>query len=198
MHKTKRALINAVLQIMDGVPSTPVSMADVLEATGLTSGAVYYHFDDFPDVIDHALVDIYSSYTQNGIAGLAEIISQSSSVDEAKDALAKLIQVRHGDTQAKLRAAVAWIAAQATFQPSLQEKLGPAQLEMTKQISATISAGQDKGLVRKNRDPYALAVFIQAYALGRIIDDLAGRQMHSQAWTDLVAALVSEFMLVEA
>lgn len=197
MHKTKRALIDSVLKIMDGVPSTTVSMAEVLEDTGLTSGAVYYHFDDFPDVIDHALIDIYSSYTTTGIAGLAEIISQSSTIDEAKSSLAQLIGARHGDAQTKLRAAVAWIAAQATFQPSLQQKLGPAQSEMTALIAETITAGQVKGLVRKNLDPYALAVFIQAYALGRIIDDLAGRQMDSNSWTQLVFDMVSEFMLTE-
>ena len=198
MHKTKRALIDTVLTLMDGVPSTPVTMLDVLTTSGYTSGALYYHFEDFPDLIEHALVDIYSSYTTSGIAGLAEIISSSQTSTDAKRSLTSLIQARHGDNQAKLRAAVAWIAAQATFQPTLQEKLGPAQLEMTQKISDTISAGQTKGIVKLNRDPYALAVFIQAYALGRIVDDLAGKQMESRTWSQLIIDMVSEFILEES
>ena len=197
MHKTKRALIDTVLQLMDGIPSTPVTLQDVLTTSGLTSGALYYHFEDFPDLIDHALIDIYSSYTTSGISGLAEIIANSSSVEEAKVALATLIQVRHSDSQAKIRAAVAWIAAQATFQPSLQQKLGPAQLEMTEKIADVILSGQQKGLVNTQRDPYALAVFIQAYALGRIVDDLAGKQMDGSKWYELIFSMVTEFMLVE-
>ena len=197
MHKTKKALIDTVLKLMDGVPSTPVTMLDVLSSSGFTSGALYYHFDDFPDLIEHALVEIYSSYTTSGIAGLAEIISASSSVSEAKVAIANLIEARHGPSQAKLRAAVAWIAAQATFQPTLQAKLGPAQREMTEKISSTISAGQSKGLVKSDHDPFSLAVFIQAYALGRIVDDLAGSQMDVKKWNHLIKEMVSEFILAE-
>jgi AcrR family transcriptional regulator len=195
MHKTKRALIDTVLQLLDGDPTVEVSMNEVLHASGITSGSLYYHFSDFPDLIDHALVEIFSNHTRAGIAGLAETIAQSQSGEEALASLAPLIDSRHQHGQAKARAALAWIAAQATLRPKLKEKLGPAQSEMTRKISVLIAEGQEKGLVRKELDPQVTAVFVQSYALGRIVDDLAGNEMDVEAWTRFIKQMVKESIL---
>ena len=197
MHKTKRALIDTVLQLMDGDPTVSVTMHEVLQTSSLTSGALYYHFSDFPDLIDHALVEIFTAHTREGIAGLAEIITKARTPDEAKSTLSPLIETRHQSGEVRGRASLAWIAAQATLRPKLKEKLGPAQSEMTLNITELISAGQAKGLVRKELDPLVTAVFIQSYALGRIVDDLAGNQMDPKTWTQFIKQMVAESILCQ-
>ena len=195
MHKTKRALIDTVLRLMDGDPTVVVTMLEVLDSANITSGSMYYHFDDFQDLIDHALIELYTRYTEAGITGLAEIFAQSRTSSEVRTALGSLIKQRHDNGKSKDRAAISWIAAQATLQPKLQEKLGPAQLQMTQSISEVVKAGQEKGFVKTELDPVVIAVFVQAYALGRIVDDLAGNIMDSAAWTTFIKDMVRDSIL---
>ena len=51
MHKTKKALIDTVITLMDGNPSADVTIQQVLDASQTTSGSLYYHFKDFEDLI---------------------------------------------------------------------------------------------------------------------------------------------------
>lgn len=182
---------------MDGDPSKVVPMQTVLEKAKLTSGSLYYHFEDFQDLIDHALVERYTAFTRMGMSGLSSIFDASHSVADVRSALTPLIETRHSEEQRKTRVAVAWIAAQAAVRPDLQKKLLPAQLELTNTISDLIRQGQDRGFVRTELDPEVIAVFLQAYALGRIVDDLAGNIMDSKAWVRFIEAMVSASILAD-
>ena len=180
---------------MNGDPSVTVTIQDVLKHTGLTTGAIYYHFADFQDLLDHAYIEVYTGFTAAGIQGLAEAVAESSTVDELRRSLKPVIASRHHSDQWKTRAALAWITAQATFRPSLGEKLAPAQRQLTQGIVETVTVAQQKGLVQSGLDPQVIAVFLQAYALGRIVDDLAGGEMDSARWASFIAHMVNAAIL---
>ena len=195
IHKTKRALIDTVITLMDGNPSADIAIQQVLEASRITSGSLYYHFSDFEDLIDHALVDMYGQFAEDVATRLRAILGVSNSAQEMNTNLSPTIDQRHLPDLAAMRSARTWIAAQATLRSSLGEKLAPEQQRVTQEVADIISEAQSRGIAKPELDAYVVAVFIQSYALGRIVDDLAGNLMSGENWTHFIKHMVATSIL---
>lgn len=195
MHKTKRALIDTVIELMHGDPSADVTLQQVLASSKITSGSLYYHFNDFQDLVDHALVDMYGQFAEDVSARLRVVLGMSATASEMNSNLIPTIDARHLPDLAAMRSARTWIAAQATLRPSLGDKLAPEQQRVTQEIADIIIEAQGRGIAQKDIDPYVVAVFIQSYALGRIVDDLAGGVMNGENWTNFIKHMVATSIL---
>jgi hypothetical protein len=65
-------------------------------------------------------------------------------------------------------------------------------------MSDIVREGQEKGWVSKTFDAKTIAVFMQAYTLGRVIDDVASKDQHidSEDWNDVVNAAVKSLLSI--
>ena len=184
-----------VLELMDGDPSAPVALQDVLTRLKMTSGILYYHFADFPSLLEEAMVEMYLQLLYVGTQGILKAIGISDSATSFEENLRSVTDAAHRAGDAKLRSARAWIAAQATLRPSLGAKIAKAQEASNHELAEIIRKGQEKGLVRVEIDPLVVAVFLQAYQLGRIVDDLAGGQMDNENWKSFVRLMISQTII---
>jgi AcrR family transcriptional regulator len=195
MHKTKRALIDTVITLMDGNPSADITIQQVLTTSGITSGSLYYHFSDFQELIDYALADLYGQFADDIRLRLIYIIGSSNTAKETFEKLSPAIDDRHIPDFSAVRSARAWIAAQATLRPSLGEKLREEQARVTQEIAELIADAQARGIAQEGLDPYVVAVFIEAYTMGRIVDDLAGSPMNEFHWAEFIKHMVTKSLL---
>lgn len=69
------------------------------------------------------------------------------------------------------------------------------QQRLTDSLTDLIREAQSKGLYRKDFTPRALAVFIQSYSLGKIIDDVAISQVEESEWNNLVNLIIEKVYL---
>ena len=51
-HPTKEALIDAVLELLQSEHLVEVTSEEVLEKSGISKGSLYYHFEDFSDLLE--------------------------------------------------------------------------------------------------------------------------------------------------
>jgi hypothetical protein len=51
--------------------------------------------------------------------------------------------------------------------------------------------------VRTDVDPRAIAILIQAYTLGRIIDDVVDRKVDPDSWIDVIDRIADIFLVEE-
>lgn len=195
MHKTKKALIDTVIELMDGNPAADVTLQQVLAASQITSGSLYYHFSDFQDLIDQAHVVMYGDFADDIAVRLTTIVGKSDNASQTFEKLSPAMDDRHIPDFSALRSARAWIAAQATLRPSLGEKLADEQRRVTQEIADIIADAQARGIAQTGFDPYVIAVFIEAYTMGRIVDDLAGAPMDEVEWTRFLKHVVTRSIL---
>lgn len=195
MHKTKKALIDTVIALMDGNPSADITIQQVLKTSGITSGSLYYHFSDFQELIDFALADLYGQFADDIRVRLIYIIGSSNSAQETFEKLSPAIDDRHIPDFSAVRSARAWIAAQATLRPSLGEKLRAEQARVTQEIADLIADAQARGIAQEGLDPYVVAVFIEAYTMGRIVDDLAGSPMNAHHWAEFIKHMITKSIM---
>jgi len=195
MHKTKKALIDAAISLMDGNPAADITIQQVLDVSKITSGSLYYHFNDFQDLIDHAHVVMYGDFADDIALRLSAIVGKSENATETFEKLSPAMDERHIPDYSSLRSARAWIAGQATLRPSLGEKLANEQRRVTQEISEIIAEAQSRGIAQTGFDPYVIAVFIEAYTMGRIVDDVAGSPMDEHEWTRFLKHVVTRSIL---
>lgn len=195
MHKTKKALIDTAIELMEGNPAADVTLQQVLAASKITSGSLYYHFSDFQDLIDQAHVKMYGDFADDIAVRLTTIVGKSDNAAQTFEKLSPAMDDRHIPDFSKLRSARAWIAAQATLRPSLGEKLADEQQRVTEEIAEIIADAQARGIAQTGFDPYVIAVFIEAYTMGRIVDDLAGAPMDEVEWTRFLKHVVTKSIL---
>jgi hypothetical protein len=53
----------------------------------------------------------------------------------------------------------------------------------------------EKGWFRKDLHPRALAVFIQAYTLGKLVDDFSPNRVSEEDWNSLIDGIVGNYFL---
>jgi hypothetical protein len=64
---------------------------------------------------------------------------------------------------------------------------------VTEEITEAIAVAQHKGWVRPELNPRAVATFLQAYSLGRAVDDVAETQVPNEDWLALIDIVLRSF-----
>lgn len=184
---TKDRLVKVVLELSEDQPIDEIKVEEVLGASGISTGSLYHHFEDFGHLIETAMVERYLELLRSG-----ELFIQSA-LDEAKDLedlKARVAVV--GGMYAKLntpeaRFERARILARSEKHERLRRALGEAQQEFTDSLTGMFERAQrESGWINPDLDPRAIAVFIQAYTFGRLIDDITPNPMDQEDWMTLV------------
>lgn len=195
LHPTARKLVDTVSVLLETQQPHDIGIEQVLRESGVSSGSLYHHFKDFSDLMDHALVEQYAQLARVQTAALAQVLDASASVDDLERNLHELIRQTHAKGMAPARAVRANIVSQAAVRPGLRELLAVEQDNLTGGIADVITQGQAKGWLWPDLDPRVLATFIQAYSLGRIVDDIADPGVDNDAWVGLIQRVVSSWLV---
>jgi hypothetical protein len=67
--------------------------------------------------------------------------------------------------------------------------LSVEQERLTNTLVDAVEVAKEKGWIRKDLDSRAIAVFLQAYTLGRAVDDVAITKVEPEAWNTLIRAV---------
>jgi AcrR family transcriptional regulator len=189
-HPTRVMLIDlAVAQLEDRLPEE-VTVDAIVTASGLTKGAVYHHFSDFSELIEIALVVRFARYVDASIAALSAVATSAGSREEVLAGMAVVTAETQRQDRKSIRFARAHVLTLASANQRLAEALDVEQLRLTDALTDLIAGAQQRGWFNGDFDPRAAAVLIQAYTLGRIVDDITTRPVDPVAWERLILRLI--------
>ena len=195
LHPTRQRLLDTALALLDLHHPDALLVDMVLKQSGVSKGSLYHHFEDFADLVETALVSMFASSVDRNSAALKSVIERSVDKEEFVRGLA---QVTH-DTQASDMRAVrfrrARLLTMSEARPRLMRKMSIEQARLTKNYTDLFEECQKKGWMNKDFNPQAAAVFIQAYTIGKIVDDVTTEPMDPDAWDSLIMKIVTKVML---
>lgn len=187
VHPTRTLIVEAAATIMKSRGVSALHIDDVLAATELTRGALYHHFDNVDDLRESALVHTFSEGIEINIRFVRGVLATAKTFDEFRrgilEANVLYTQNRRLRGVRKLRAHAMAIAEPGT---KMAADLAAEQERLTEEYHAVITEAQSRGWVRGSLEPRALAVFIQAYSFGAIVDDVSGKHVAVDSWTAII------------
>ena len=186
LHPTKRALIVTVLDQLKTAKPSEITSESVLDKSGISKGSLYHHFEDFDDLIETAQVIRYAAYVDQSIHLLTKVFQTAKNRDEMVTELKKITRFTQSPELMPQRLDRVTSISLANNNPRMLKKMNVEQDRLNEAISDVFREAAERGWINKEIDMRAGALFIQAYTLGIVINDVSGKKVDPQAWNELI------------
>lgn len=170
---------------------------EVLEASGVSKGSLYHHFKDFSELLEATQVYRYQLWIDASIEFLEARVVPSKTVEELRSALLELTQLTQSDKRKNARAERAQALAECFHNERLAKQMGEATQRLTEAIADVTTEVKNKGLFRESVSSTTLATFIQAYTLGKIVNDHNPNGVSEEEWDSFIMEIVDRTFMAD-
>ena len=193
-HPTKVHLTEAAASLIDDHGSQGFTVEQLLETSNISKGSLYHHFEDFHDVIMQAQVLRFARYVEEDIEALTRVLLAASSREDMFGRLDLISRATHDPARSGRRADRIEILAGARHSEKMKNALAPTQARLTGAIADLVREMEAKEFVNQELDPAAVAVFIQAYSLGLIVNDVSSEPIDMDKWHAMISRMTRGFL----
>ena len=167
----------------------------VLAESNISKGSLYHHFENLDDLIEMALLARYAKWVDINVATMSHILVNAKSSKDIYSGLVEVTAQSQDRNLSKERFFRAETLAKANSSPRFAKKLQDLQQQLTDSLTDLIREAQEKNYYDKSNDPKAVAVFIQAYTLGKIVDDMSSSQVNQENYNSLINKIIKEVFI---
>lgn len=193
-HPTKAKLIDATVQLLGELPRDQISSELILSTSGISKGSMYHHFEDLDHLIEHAMLLRYTNWVDVSIAVMSDILINGKNAEDIYEQLTAVTKRTQDPAMKTERLYRAEVLAMAAASPRLARNLRDQQQRLTDSLTDLIREVQELGYYKKEFDPHVIAVFIQAYTLGKVVDDFSDNPMNPDSWNFLINSVIKKVL----
>jgi len=164
----------------------------VLDRSNISKGSLYHHFEDIYHLLEAAMIARFARYVDTNIASLRSLLETATTSEALYAGLAQISAVTQGEGMQRARQERALTIGRAITSPRMSDLLRHEQQRLTDVLAELISGAQARGLCNPEIEPHALAVLMQAWTLGKIVDDLSETPVDNDAYISLVNRVIRE------
>ena len=194
-HPTKAKLIETTARLLKALHPSEISSEMILKESGISKGSLYHHFEDLDHLIETALLERYARWIEVSVGAMTKILTEANSAQDIYDGLVEVTKRTQSHNLRDERFFRAEILTKANESPRLAHQLRILQQQLTDSLTDLVREAQERGFYKKSNDAKAIAVFIQAYTLGKIIDDSSEDPADPDAYINLINTIVKEVFL---
>ena len=192
---TRERVLGVVVEQLEEGGETAVRVDAVRDRSGVSIGSIYHHFGDRDGLIVAAQLYRFARYAEAEIGALSEIIERASSVEEFRRSIRLL--TRHAASA--LRIAQRWgrigVLASTIGREALVLEVRYVQTRLTDEFQAHIAQGQARGFFRSDLDARAIALFIESYTLGHVLNDVDDHRVSEADWEQVVWTVLDALLV---
>jgi len=185
-HPTRERLIETMVTLLDQKPPEKINVDEVLLLSGISKGSLYHHFDDFSDLLEVTYLRRFTAYVDFSTAAISDALVNSRTREELLDTLKDITRRTNSPDLLPIRLERIRTIGLAGGNQRFKARLAVEQQRLTDAISDLVREGQSKGWLKASFDPQAVAVFIQAYTFGRVLDEISERPVDIEKWLFLI------------
>jgi AcrR family transcriptional regulator len=178
------------MDLLQALPLEEVSSDLVLQTAGVSRGSLYHHFEDFSDLLETAQTRHFSRFVDESISLITDLIARASTKQEIVQAVQEFSRLTQLPENSDRRFGRVRLLGLAWHNPRLTAKLAVEQDRLTEALTRLFELAQQGGWMKSDFEPQVAAVFIQAYTLGRVIDDISMTKVDPLEWNRLVMKVI--------
>ena len=195
LHPTKQRLLDTVVEILYTREGARPTVDEVLEKSQVSRGSLYHHFGDFDHLIEDAQVFQFSKFVDVSANRMGELLETVKSPLELRDALFAITISTQSNQGSKSRLLRARLIGESEYNPQFKAKLQLEADRLTDTLETLIQAAIDRSWFKPNYPARVIAVFIQAYTLGKVLNDLSLNKVAEDDWNKLINDIIESFFI---
>jgi AcrR family transcriptional regulator len=195
-HPTKETLIRTVVHLLSEKSADQLSSDEVLELSGISKGSMYHHFEDFSDLIEHALVARFAGFVDQSIELLTTILNQSKSRTQMLEGIKDVTRFTQSEKLKSQRLERVSAIAKAGHSARMNQNLRIEQERLTEALADLFREVRNRGWGNPDLDPTTVSVLIQSYTMGKIVNDYADTPMDPDKWIFLIDTLLEKVIFL--
>ena len=192
LHPTKQTLIDTVVTLMDTQPAMEINSDQVLEISGISKGSLYHHFEDFPELVEHAMVARFARFVDNSVVMLNGVITSAKTRADLVEGLKKVTRATQAQELTRHRSERVTAIAKAIRIPRMKALLGEEQERLTDALADLFRESVERGWGDPILDPRVVGVMVQAYTIGKIVDDITPTRMDAENWNQAIDSVLDK------
>ncbi len=192
LHPTKQTLIDTVVTLMDTQPAMEINSDQVLEISGISKGSLYHHFEDFPELVEHAMVARFARFVDNSVVMLKGVIASAKTRADLVEGLKKVTRATQAQELTRHRSERVTAIAKAIRIPRMKALLGEEQERLTDALADLFRESVERGWGDPTLDPRVVGVMVQAYTIGKIVDDITPTRMDAENWNQAIDSVLDK------
>jgi AcrR family transcriptional regulator len=189
---TRNRLLLTAVEMLDEMTEKDVSAAEILRRTGIAKGSMYHFWPSIGELIEEAYLVRYSRFVEKSGGVIRELLEKCETKEQFFAGLAHVTEITQDPARKANRYERARILGMAEKNDKFRKALGEVQQGLTDLFTEQFIEVQNRGWFNKSFDPRAAAVLIQAYTLGKIVDDVVDNQMDPVIWNALIGLIVDK------
>jgi len=196
IHPTKARLIESAAELLEAELPGAIQVDEILDKSGISKGSLYHHFEDLSELLEAAQVARYANWVDRSIGFIVPVLSGAKTRDDVIEGLRKATLYTQSSEYKVTRFERARTLANSENSERFKTALGLEQERLTTALEDLVQEAKNKGLFRQELDSRIVAVFIQSYTLGKIVDDVVPNPMNQEKWDDFILNMLINTMVV--
>lgn len=185
-------LLTTAISLIDEFGPQGFTVENLLDASKISKGSLYHHFEDFHDVIEQAQVSRFARFVDEDIRALTSLLSTANSREELGQRFRDVILGTAALGRAEARADRASIVGLSRHSKKFADALAIEQQRLTDSLADVAREMQERGWIAADIDVVALATFVQAYSLGAVLNDVTEKPISVDRWATFVGRMLSQ------
>jgi AcrR family transcriptional regulator len=194
-HATHRALIDCGVELAKEFGMYGFTVEQLLTGSGIAKGSLYHHFEDFNDLVECVQVRIFTGYVELDILEIQRALDEATDRDKLVNLISLITRTALQPQRSIIRIQRARIISATQGRERFAARIGHEQKLLNDQMTSVITFGQERGWVKPDLDAQALALFVQGYAFGLILNDVAEERVNPEELVAVIDSVVANLLI---
>ena len=195
IHPTKAKLIETFLELAEELDINQITVDAVLTRSKVAKGSLYHHFENFHTLTSAAVASDYAKGVDQSIALISAELLNCRTKQEFLAGVRRSIEQTTKPESALFRLNRARILGRCAKDPDLRARIRAEQGRLSATLGSIFSELQKNGFIKTTVNVPVAVLFIQAYTLGKVIDDIGDNPVNPDDWTDLIYDIISNIFV---
>jgi AcrR family transcriptional regulator len=194
-HATHRALIDSGVELAKEFGMYGFTVEQLLTKSGISKGSLYHHFEDFVDLVECVQVRIFTEYVELDSSAIQRALDAATDRDKFVNLISLITRTALQPQRSTSRIQRARIISATQGRERFATRIGHEQKLLNDQMKRVISVGQERGWIPPHFDAHALALFVQGYAFGLILNDVTEERVGAEEMAVVIDSVIANLLI---